>query len=182
MRDLVPPFDPLAARDMPPAGETWRELVGFRGQFRGREARGPDLCSLCPAACFYFDRDQCCGAGPRGRMRRNPCFYGAPGPVLKVVFTNFKNFLDPPHSANLPMKEPDGVLPQLEKERGRSKMKNWIWRGALAGAIALPALSGIARAESPGCSNATLRGGLRLIRCRSCPSSTTAGRGRHREV
>jgi len=52
--------------------------------------------------------------------------------------------------------------PNSKKERGRSKMKNWIWRGALAAAIALPALSGIARAESPGCSNATLKGDYAL--------------------
>ena len=37
-------------------------------------------------------------------------------------------------------------------------MKNWIWRGALAAAIASPALSGFALAESTGCSNATLKG------------------------
>src|SRR4051794_13190901 len=43
-------------------------------------------------------------------------------------------------------------------KRGRTKMKNWLWRGALATAIVFPGLSGIARAESPGCTNATLRG------------------------
>ena len=40
-------------------------------------------------------------------------------------------------------------------------MKNWLWRGTLAAAIALPALSGIARAQSTdndGCTNATLKG------------------------
>lgn len=37
-------------------------------------------------------------------------------------------------------------------------MKHLLWRGALAAAIALPALSGTALAESPGCTNATLNG------------------------
>jgi hypothetical protein len=44
------------------------------------------------------------------------------------------------------------------RKRGRTKMKHLLWRGALAAAIALPALSGIARAESTGCTNATLKG------------------------
>src|SRR5205823_12495720 len=43
-------------------------------------------------------------------------------------------------------------------KKGRTRMKSLIWRGALAAAIALPALSGIARAESTGCTNATLKG------------------------
>jgi hypothetical protein len=40
-------------------------------------------------------------------------------------------------------------------------MKSWLWKGMLAAAIALPALSGIARAQSTdndGCTNATLKG------------------------
>jgi hypothetical protein len=40
-------------------------------------------------------------------------------------------------------------------------MKSWLWRGILAGTIALPALSGMARAQSTdndGCTNATLKG------------------------
>jgi hypothetical protein len=38
-------------------------------------------------------------------------------------------------------------------------MKSWIWNGMLAAAIALPALSGMARAQdNDGCSNATLHG------------------------
>lgn len=37
-------------------------------------------------------------------------------------------------------------------------MKRLLWRGALAAAIALPALSGTARAASLGCTNATLKG------------------------
>jgi hypothetical protein len=37
-------------------------------------------------------------------------------------------------------------------------MKSWLWRGMLAAAIALPALSGVARADDHGCSNATLEG------------------------
>jgi len=38
-------------------------------------------------------------------------------------------------------------------------MKSWLWKGMLAAAIALPALSGMARAQSTdndGCTNATL--------------------------
>jgi hypothetical protein len=39
------------------------------------------------------------------------------------------------------------------------KMKRWLWKGMLTAAIALPALSGVAWAESDeGCSNATLKG------------------------
>jgi hypothetical protein len=40
-------------------------------------------------------------------------------------------------------------------------MKSWLWQGMLATAIALPALSGVARAggtDDFGCSNATLKG------------------------
>ena len=40
-------------------------------------------------------------------------------------------------------------------------MKSWLWQGMLAAAIALPALSGVARAQSTdndGCTNATLNG------------------------
>src|SRR6267143_353962 len=40
-------------------------------------------------------------------------------------------------------------------------MKSWLWKGMLAATIALPALSGVARAQSPdddGCTNATLKG------------------------
>ena len=39
-------------------------------------------------------------------------------------------------------------------------MKSWFWNGMLAAAIALPALSGVARADSDhnGCTKATLRG------------------------
>jgi hypothetical protein len=37
-------------------------------------------------------------------------------------------------------------------------MNGLVWRGALAAAIVLPALSGIALAESPGCTDATLKG------------------------
>ena len=40
-------------------------------------------------------------------------------------------------------------------------MKSWLFQGMLAAAIALPALSGVARAQSAdndGCSNATLNG------------------------
>jgi hypothetical protein len=40
-------------------------------------------------------------------------------------------------------------------------MKSWLWQAMLAAAIALPALSGPARAQSTdndGCTNATLKG------------------------
>ena len=40
-------------------------------------------------------------------------------------------------------------------------MKSWLWKGMLAVAIALPAQSGVVRAQSTdddGCTNATLRG------------------------
>jgi hypothetical protein len=37
-------------------------------------------------------------------------------------------------------------------------MKSWLWKGTLAAAIALPVLSGVARAADFGCSNATLKG------------------------
>ena len=40
-------------------------------------------------------------------------------------------------------------------------MKSWLWKGMLAAAIALPALSGTAWAQSTdddGCTNATLKG------------------------
>src|SRR5260370_38914170 len=37
-------------------------------------------------------------------------------------------------------------------------MKSWLWNGMLAAVIALPALSGMARADNDGCSNATLHG------------------------
>ena len=37
-------------------------------------------------------------------------------------------------------------------------MKSWLWKGMLAAAIALPALSAAARADDFGCSNASLRG------------------------
>src|SRR5438105_3364928 len=39
---------------------------------------------------------------------------------------------------------------------GRTRMKSWLWQGVLAAAIALPAASSMARAES--CTNATLKG------------------------
>src|SRR5215471_8809816 len=49
----------------------------------------------------------------------------------------------------------------LNPGKRETKMKSWLWRGMLASAIALPALSGIARAQSNDhapCSNATLQG------------------------
>jgi hypothetical protein len=45
-------------------------------------------------------------------------------------------------------------------------MKSWLWRGMLAAAIALPALSGVARAQSTdndGCTNATLKGDYAFV-------------------
>src|SRR5438105_6999344 len=55
--------------------------------------------------------------------------------------------------------EPYGVV--LSPKKGRKKMKSWLWKGTLAATIALPALSGVARAggtDDFGCSNATLKG------------------------
>ncbi len=37
-------------------------------------------------------------------------------------------------------------------------MKTWLWKGMLGAVVALPALSGVARAQDQGCSNATLTG------------------------
>jgi hypothetical protein len=40
-------------------------------------------------------------------------------------------------------------------------MKSWLWKGMFAAVISLPALSGVARAQSTdndGCTNATLKG------------------------
>jgi hypothetical protein len=45
-------------------------------------------------------------------------------------------------------------------------MKSWLWKGMLAAAIALPALSGAARAQSTdndGCSDATLKGDYAFV-------------------
>ena len=61
-------------------------------------------------------------------------------------------------------------------------MKSWLWKGMLAATIALPALSGVARAQSTdndGCTNATLKGRLRLFRYRFYPTTSCS---RHREV
>jgi hypothetical protein len=49
----------------------------------------------------------------------------------------------------------------LNTKEGRTQMKTWLWTGMLAAAIALPALRGVARAQSTdndGCTNATLKG------------------------
>ena len=49
----------------------------------------------------------------------------------------------------------------LNPKEGRTKMKSWLWNGMIAAAIALPALSGVALAQSTdndGCTNATLKG------------------------
>src|SRR3984893_13722237 len=48
-----------------------------------------------------------------------------------------------------------------QSERGRAKMKSWLPKGMLAATIALPALTGMAWAQSndnDGCTNATLKG------------------------
>jgi hypothetical protein len=51
----------------------------------------------------------------------------------------------------------------LNPKKGRMKMKSWLSKGILAAAIALPALSGAARAQdNDGCSNATLKGDYAL--------------------
>jgi hypothetical protein len=45
-------------------------------------------------------------------------------------------------------------------------MKSWLWKGLLAAAIALPALTGMARAQSTdddGCTNATLKGDYAFV-------------------
>jgi hypothetical protein len=50
---------------------------------------------------------------------------------------------------------------RILKKTGGRRMKSWLWRGALATALALPALSGVARAQTndnDGCTNATLQG------------------------
>jgi hypothetical protein len=52
------------------------------------------------------------------------------------------------------------TMPSHSKGR-EAKMKSWLWKGMLAAAIALPALSGVARAQGTdvdGCSNAILEG------------------------
>ena len=57
-------------------------------------------------------------------------------------------------------------------------MKSWAFEGMLAAAIVLPALSGVARADDLGCSNATLKGeyafgvtAFQMVRRRSLPAS-----------
>ena len=48
-----------------------------------------------------------------------------------------------------------------QAREGRANMKSWLWKGMLGAAIALLALTGVARAQSvdnDGCTNATLRG------------------------
>src|SRR5690348_16149888 len=67
--------------------------------------------------------------------------------------------------ASFPHGESRGV--RLNPKEGKTKMKSWFWKGMLAAAIALPALSGTARAQftdNDGCSNSTLKGdyGFRL--------------------
>src|ERR1700726_1986133 len=54
------------------------------------------------------------------------------------------------------------VIVPFNPKKGRANMKSWLWKGMLAAAIALPALSGVARAaqstDDDGCTNATLKG------------------------
>src|ERR1700724_2364834 len=74
--------------------------------------------------------------------------------ILAQFITFYPGLIAPP-----PGNQPYGV-PQNAKE-GRANMKSWLWKGMLAAAIALPALSGVARAQSSdndGCTNATLKG------------------------
>ena len=50
---------------------------------------------------------------------------------------------------------------RLERKKRKMEMKSWLFQGMLTAAIALPALSGAARAggsDDLGCSNATLKG------------------------
>jgi hypothetical protein len=52
------------------------------------------------------------------------------------------------------------------RKKGGQKMKSWLWNGMIAAAIALPALGGVARAQSAdndGCSNATLKGDYAFV-------------------
>src|SRR3954462_8919010 len=72
--DLVPPFDPLAARGtLPLLAETMGDVAGLVEALTTGAGARPDLPvhSLCPAALFYFDRDQCWPADPRARCRRS---------------------------------------------------------------------------------------------------------------
>ena len=60
-------------------------------------------------------------------------------------------------------------------------MKSWLWKGMLAATIALPALSGVARAESTdndGCSNATLQGDYAFSVLSLSPLNVVVGIGR----
>jgi hypothetical protein len=54
----------------------------------------------------------------------------------------------------------------LNTKKGRTMMKSWLWTGILAAALALPAASGVARAQSTdndGCSDATLKGDYAFV-------------------
>jgi hypothetical protein len=74
-------------------------------------------------------------------------------PEILAQFRFFYHGLIAPPPRNAPY-----GLPQ-NREEGRANMKSWLWKGLLAAATALPALSGVAWAQSDeGCSNATLKG------------------------
>jgi hypothetical protein len=62
-------------------------------------------------------------------------------------------------------------------------MKSWVWKGMLAAAIALPALSGAAReqrTDNDGCSNATLQGdyAFSVLSIFPAPGNVVVGIGR----
>jgi hypothetical protein len=60
-------------------------------------------------------------------------------------------------------------------------MRSWLWRGMLAATIALPALSGVARAQSTdddGCSIATLQGDYAFSVLSLSPLNVVVGIGR----
>ena len=56
-------------------------------------------------------------------------------------------------------------------------MKRWISKGALVATIALPALSGVARADDFGCSNATLQGDYAFSVLSLLPQNVVVGIG-----
>jgi hypothetical protein len=56
-------------------------------------------------------------------------------------------------------------------------MGSWLWNGILAAAIALPTLSGVARADDFGCSNATLRGDYAFSVLSLLPQNVVVGIG-----
>src|ERR1700730_3833992 len=85
---------------------------------------------------------------------RLPCVF----PFFPEILAQFRTFY--PGLIARPSPELALWRPTQPRE-GRTKMKSWLWKGMLAATIALPALSGVARAQSndnDGCTNATLKG------------------------